>query len=74
MREFIGRVPKQFLYGLLLGVAVAGYGAVGNSDYDEQVASAEFYCDMSSKGVWPQRPELNCPKPEHAPVQRLVSL
>ncbi|QLG96666.1 hypothetical protein HZF02_32635 (plasmid) [Pseudomonas yamanorum] len=74
MRKIFERVPRPFYLGLLFGVLVAGYGWVGESDYQQAVAGAEFYCQMSDSGAWPVRPELNCPVPKIEPSERLVGL
>ncbi|MDF2792341.1 MAG: hypothetical protein K0S85_94 [Pseudomonas orientalis] len=74
MRKIIECVPKPFWKGLLIGCLVGAIGWVGESDYQQAVASAEFYCEMSARGDWPVRPELGCPVPEVQPGQHLVAL
>jgi hypothetical protein len=74
MRKIIECVPKPFLAGLLIASAVGAYGWVGESDYQEQIASAERYCEMSAKKLWPPRPELNCPAPDAEPGLHLANL
>lgn len=74
MRKLIRRCPKPLIFGLLTPIVVSAYGWVGSSDYEEALASAEFYCQMSESGAWPVRPELNCPNPEVQAGIHLVSL
>lgn len=74
MRKLTGLVPKQFLLGLLGGMMVAGYGWVGESDYQNEVASFELYCQMAKDGLWPEKPEMACPRPPLTPPEHLVSL
>lgn len=74
MRALIGRMPKPFLAGVLGAFLLAAYGWVGNTDYEQAQASAALYCQMSDRGAWPPRPELNCPVPVKAPGEHLVSL
>jgi hypothetical protein len=74
MRKINVRVPKPFLMGLLTVALVYAVGWIGETDYQQAVASAEMYCDMSARGAWPPRPELNCPKPVEQHGLRLVGL
>lgn len=68
------QVSRQFVAGLLGGMLIAGYGWVGESDYQNEVASTELYCQMSKDGLWPEKPELACPRPSLTPPEHLVSL
>lgn len=76
MQAIIGRVPKQFVMGLLIGAFATAYAWVGGNDYAEAQASVDLYCQMAQQGAWPERPELNCPAPapELVPGERLVSM
>lgn len=76
MQAIIGRVPKQFVVGLLMGALMTAYAWVGGNDYQEAQASTELYCEMAREGAWPERPELNCPAPapELLPGERLVAM
>lgn len=74
MRKFIERVPRQFFVGVLVAFAVAAYGWVGESDYEQALANTQLYCQMSDSGAWPVRPELNCPVPKIEPAERFVAL
>ena len=35
-------------------------GAVGSSDYGEQVRQDEYYCSMVKSGAWPDYKNLEC--------------
>jgi len=74
MRKLFERLPRPFYMGVLIGGLVTGYGWVGDSDYQEALAGAAFYCQMAGNGDWPPRPELNCPAPKVEPIERLVGL
>lgn len=74
MRKIVGIVPKQVLWGLLGGMLMAGYGWVGQSDYENEVTNAEWYCQMVQDGLWPPKQGMSCPAPDLSPSERLVSL
>lgn len=74
MRKIIECVPKPFWLGLLIAVGTSAYGWVGESDYQEEIASAERYCEMSDQKLWPVRPELNCPGQDVEPGLHLANL
>jgi hypothetical protein len=74
MRKIIECVPKPFLMGLLVAGLFYAVGWVGETDYQQAVASGELYCEMSARHAWPNRPELNCPKPEAQHGLRIVGL
>ena len=74
MRKINVSVPKPFLAGLLVAGLVYAVGWVGDTDYQQAVASAELYCEMSAIHAWPPRPELNCPKPKKPQGLRLAAL
>ncbi|WP_426237488.1 hypothetical protein [Pseudomonas sp. TWP3-2] len=74
MRKIIESVPHQFWMGLLVAAAIGAYSWVGESDYQQQVESAQLYCEMSDRGAWPVRPELKCPKPDIQQGLHLVAL
>lgn len=74
MRKIIGCAPKPFWMGLLIAGAVGAYGWVGESDYQEEIASTERYCAMAAEKLWPPRPELNCPVPSAEPGLHVANL
>ncbi|MFJ3487138.1 hypothetical protein ACIPL1_27520 [Pseudomonas sp. NPDC090202] len=74
MRAIIGRVPKQFLMGLLVAGLMAAYGWVGKSDYEQAQANLDFYCQMEAQHIWPKRADMHCPAPPLVPGERLVAL
>ncbi|MBV4524400.1 hypothetical protein KVG88_30460 [Pseudomonas sp. SWRI74] len=74
MRKITERLPKPFLMGLLTAGLVYAVGWVGETDYQQAVASQKMYCEMSARGAWPPRPELNCQKAETQQGIRLVGL
>lgn len=74
MRQIMQRVPKRFYVGLLAGAMIASYGWIGESDYEQQLANTAMYCEMSDEGLWPVRPDLNCPVAPLLPGDRLVSM
>lgn len=74
MRKIVGIVPKQLVWGLLGGMLIAGYGWVGQSDYENEVAYQELYCQMVRDDLWEPKPGMICPTPDLSPGERLVSL
>lgn len=74
MRKLIERVPRQFFVGVMVALAVASYGWIGESDYEQALASKVLYCQMSDSGAWPVRPELNCPVAKIGLAERFVAL
>jgi len=74
MRKIMGRVPKPLLVGLLIAFVISAFGWVGESDYEQELKTVQLYCEMSDQGLWPPRPEYQCPAKPLTPNVRLVAL
>lgn len=74
MVRSIGRPPLKFYVGFVFGVVVTAYGWVGQADYDQAVADNQLYCQMVEQHLWRKQSNRQCPKPQLAPTERLVSM